>query len=489
MAVKKKSVKKKATKKRTVAVKKKSVAKKKVVAKKKRAANARKKVRSTADQGVKMAKPSVRAKKSSAVVPAIPPGFQGQQQEEIVLEPVAPSREASRQETRHAKPSLWSHLEPVRPAIEVEETPVEAPTVAGAAEPEPPLSLIEQAILESQQENHHPFAIQPKHASPVEEVDEEPEAIAPSIKRTSKVGLSAYLSLWQEQPRPERRAVVDQLMVDASDEEPANKVVDEVAEVAVEPPVVEALAVETAEPAVAVTPETEIEKGSPLATRTSMLDAVHAVATQAAAQEEQLQAAATETPIVENEKEVPPKAGAQPSHTEQVAEVIRMIEQEEMKTEEEKVAAEEAPQPAMEAAPKGDFSAEIQAAADEEDDEEIDDPHFNDALDKIAGTRSEDTAAAQRREAIRHFTESAAKKRADRRNRVATGAPAVVGGLPPSMHPRETKVEVESLGGGILHLLGNGVKGIASLGRYSMMGFKYGLEDSKNALGKITSKG
>ncbi len=147
---------------------------------------------------------------------------------------------------------------------------------------------------------------------------------------------------------------------------------------------------------------------------------------------------------------------------------------------------------ATESQPKGDFSAEIHAAVGEDGVEEEagdEDPHFDEALDKISGTRTDDSQAAQRREAIRHFTESAAKKRHQRRNHVGKGAPAIVGGLPPSAGPKDARVEVETLGGGILHLLSNGVKGVASFGRYSLLGLKFGLKDSKSALGKLTSKG
>lgn len=480
MAVKKKSVKKKVAAKKTVATKKKVVSKKKRTVKKKVATKKRAAKKTAKSSKVTpVAKRSVAGKGVSPIAPAIPPGFQGKVEEAPPLEPVVPTQQAARKTSALNGPaSVWSNLDPIKPKQPIIEEP--QPVAVKVEEPEVEPTLIERAIMEGQLDEKRPFAIQPRFSKPetVEEAHE--EVVVPAAASKERGDLSDYLSIWGGQPRPERRAVVEQMMIEAAPESdesapvPAAEISAE-AEVAVQPvtpPAVEQ-EVEQTEP--------EMETASPLASRTSMLDAVHAVATQAEQQ------APAESLVVESEAEAVTSEPIAPatSHTEKVAEVIRMIEQEEVAVEEEAVA----PQAATEDHPKGDFSVEIQAAVESDDEEEIDDPHFNDALDKITGTRADDSQAVQRREAIRHFTESAARNRAERRSRVATGAPAIVGGLPSNGIPKESRVEVESLGGGILHLLTSGVKGVTSFGRYSLMGLKYGLEDSKSALGKITAKG
>ena len=75
-----------------------------------------------------------------------------------------------------------------------------------------------------------------------------------------------------------------------------------------------------------------------------------------------------------------------------------------------------------------------------------------------------------------------------RRNRVEPGAPGVVVPQPPSAKVEDRSVAVENLGGGVLNLFTNGVKGVLNIGRYSAAGVKYGLQDSKSALKNLTSK-
>ncbi len=477
MAVKKKAVTKKKSVAKKRATKKKVVAKKKVAVKKNTAS--KKKSRTAAkktEQVKRVPKPSVRTQGAGSIAPAIPPGFQGQE-EKAVLEPFVPVHQATKRTSAVNTPpvSHWNTLEPMVPPPKVEEV-VEEPVEE--MEPPVPTTLIEQVLMESRMESKRPFAIQPRFIKPaeVEEVVEAP--VAPRASAQRKTEISEYLSVWGGQPQPERQAVVEEMMVAAASSETQQDsvaVTEPVVAAESEPTTPAPRAEEPAAEAVATTMiPVEEEVASPLASRTSMLDAVHAVATQA-----EQQSAVSET------DESSERMAQEVNHTDQVAEVIRMIEEEETFVTDQ----EETLKSATEADPKGDFSAEIQAAVEEDELDEMDDPHFNEALDKIAGTRADDSQAVQRREAIRHFTESAARKRKERRNRVATGAPSIIGGLPASTAPKDTRVEVESLGGGILHLLASGARGVASFGRYSLMGVKYGLKDSKSALGKLTSRG
>lgn len=468
-----------------------------------------------------MSNHSASIRNSRSIAPTVPPGFQGKT-EEPVLTPFVPQHQAVRKDQISSAPtSFWNRLEPPAPAVAPVEEVEEAVEVS---EPETvvPKSLIEQVLMENS-EQARPFAIQPRFTRPDKidpQTEEESVVVVAQARRQGRQEMSQFLSIWGKPPRPERQAVVQQMMVDASTQQekrlttqPEEAAVQTATKVVAEqrrtdsgmPPLAEsnqpeAVTTETvaSEPALSVPPSSMAEavkeaavaepaaEQPPVAdppvttSTTSMLDAVQAVATQA---RKQMEKAETKGGEQRGETDIRAEDAVDNRATDQVAEVIEMIEREDNQGAE---VAAVTPKQAMEAGDKEEFTEALQAV--EEESEQQEDPHFNEALDKITGTRATDSDAAQRREAIRHFTASAARKRAERRSRVATGAPAIVDGMPPSGIPRDKSVEVETLGGGVLNLLSNGVKGVASIGRYSLMGLKYGLADSKSALGKITSK-
>lgn len=480
-----------------------------------------------------MAKASTRKRGVSLIQAQIPPGFQGEQYEESVEEVVLDIEvhEAQQRPDPYRSPeSLWNHLEPAKPQPKTEiHIEVEVPV---------PPTLIEQVLMESAEDSTSPYVIQPRFSrtAVIDEVVEERRQTA--MATTASSHLQAYHNLWTgEDTAVEQGASAEELMLAATDKTdevepvsvapaPVEQTITAVEEVSAEPAQAEVeelvdepaqnVEVDELQPLPAFfenrTLEQEIEAAEdepvevadtavqeervtppPPAAResikpsifepadkpkTSMLDAVHALATETVRE----QPSETVT-----EEEEPQALDAAPStrHTEQVAEAIRMIEEADLPLEEQAAAS------AVEMAAAEQASLAVAQLEDEKDGDMSDEenPHFDDALDKIAGTSRDDTISAQRREAIRHFTENKSKQRTQRRNQVETGAPGVVSPQPPSVKGGVAeKVEMETLGGGVVNLVKSGVQGLFNIGHYSAAGVKYGLKDSKSALKKITSK-
>jgi hypothetical protein len=497
----KKSVKKKTAAKKKVAVKKAAATKKRVKNKTSSVTNSRKKADSPQQQVIKMSKASVRKKGISPVQAQIPPGFQSGVSTTVEEEPPRPEpvlHEAKQRTHPYATPSShWSHLEPAEPqpkheiVVEVEEVT--------------PLTLIEQVLLDSEQtkDETHPFNLQPRfQKNEIIEEDMEEQTVTAIASASRATMASDYLGLWsgeRETFEPELSAAevmvasttVAEAPAEAEQAVPVMDVAEEIPEETEDEEVAESVAIlpeEELQPLPAFfapQPEEEAEEEDVLPQlpengpesflvepvekpRTSMLDAVHALATEAARKEVE--------PKIEQAEAEPEES--EPSHTEQVAEAIRMIEEEDAASVEEQAAATVADEP----------SVDTDAPEEESERDSEETPHFDEALDKIAGTRSGDTLSAQRREAIRHFTDTKVSQKRQRRNRVEPGAPGVVVPQPPSAKVEDRSVAVENLGGGVLNLFTNGVKGVLNIGRYSAAGVKYGLQDSKSALKNLTSK-
>ncbi|MBT7306713.1 MAG: hypothetical protein HN842_00760 [Gammaproteobacteria bacterium] len=459
-AVTKKSVKKKAANKRVVA-------KKQTVSSQKRVSS--QKVSSQKKRGSGMVNKtvaSVRGKGLSPIHPSIPPGFAGAEAPRVIPPPVEPVHEATERSGGYNGPeSHWNQLEAAENIVN--EVHIEPEVV------EPPSLLQQVAMQQNMAKNSHRGVYK---AYPKEQEPEEVEVDQGEATPNPPSGLAEYLAIWSaeyDQPQSMDNDRDEQLDSPASETpSPHFERVDEPETPPVMSPTMESTA-----------PLSMMEPHS------AMLDAVQAVAAQSPSTIE-VEVAATATEAWEPsvpEQAVPVELESEPE-PELMAEPELMVDQEEEETMSQ--VEHEIPPMAVMAeshSSKGDFSEEIHAAAVEESN-----PHFDEALDKVTGTRSGDSLAAQRREAIRHFTEGAAQKRTEKRNQVDTGAPGVVAAAPSaapvSKAVEAQKVEVEGLGGGMVNLLSGGVKGVLNFGRYSALGLKFGLQDSKAALGKLSSK-
>jgi hypothetical protein len=470
-AVKKVAVKKVAVKK---AVAKKTAAKKKVVSK--RAPSKTTTSKQRGGEVVKSSVTSTKSLKSSSVQASIPPGFAGTPVPQKERPPVVPVGVAERKSGSVVESqSVWNHLETV--AEKVKQPPVEE-----NQQHSKPRTLIEEVAMKQEREE---TVFKLRKAHPKEEVVVEETHLPGAKLSNAHVEIPAYLSIWSGQETQNNENSNEHIQ-QAVEFDAAEMEAERSTPRSVRQPVMGASMESTA-------------SYSLLEPHSSMLAAVHTVASHSV-ESNNAEVETIEPPSVESQS---PASQYDTSSDNASPEVMiagagyeNTNSESKVSQSEQKIEAtdrEEVPPMASIASneQQQDDQSEAEIAVSAEEVQEADDPHFDAALDKIAGTRSESSQSVQRREAIRHFTEGVVKKRTQRRNQVSSTAPGLTQDSvlsKTSTQPEESNVAVEGVGEGVYNLLSNGVKGVLNIGRYSAMGLKYGIQDSKAAIGKITSK-